>query len=44
MTDTDVDPKTGKVTVTETEVSEVWKIYTIVYNGEAYLENKIFAM
>ena len=44
VTDTDIDPKTGKVTVTETEVSEVWKIYTIVYNGEAYFEDKIFAL
>ena len=44
VTDTAIDPKTGKVTVTETEVSEVWKIYTIVYNGEAYFEDKIFAL
>ena len=44
VTDTAIDPKTGKVTVTETEVSEVWKIYTIVYNDEAYFEDKIFAL
>lgn len=44
VTNTDIDPNTGKVTVTETEVSEVWKIYTIVYNGEAYFEDKIFAL
>ena len=44
VTNTDIDPNTGKVTVTETEVSEVWKIYTMVYNGEAYFEDKIFAL
>ena len=38
VTETNTDPKTGKVTVTETEVTEIWKIYTIVYNGEAYFE------
>ena len=37
VTETNTDPKTGKVTVTETEVTEIWKIYTIVYNGEAIL-------
>lgn len=30
--------------MTETEVTEIWKIYTIVYNGEAYFEDKIFAL
>ena len=44
VTETNTDPKTGKVTVTETEVTEIWKIYTIVYNGEAYFEDKIFAL
>ena len=44
VTDTTVDQKTGKVTVTETEVTEIWKIYTIVYNGEAYFEDEIFAL
>ena len=44
VTDTTVDQKTGKVTVTETEVTEIWKIYTIVYNGEVYFEDKIFAL
>lgn len=44
VTETNTDPKTGKVTVTETEVTEIWKIYTIVYNGEAYFEEKIFAL
>ena len=39
VTDTTIDEKTGKVTVTETEVTEIWKIYTIVYNGEAYFED-----
>lgn len=39
VTETNTDPKTGKVTVTETEVTEIWKIYTIVYNGEAYFED-----
>ena len=29
VTDTTIDEKTGKVTVTETEVTEIWKIYTI---------------
>ena len=44
VTETNTVPKTGKVTVTETEVTEIWKIYTIVYNGEAYFEDKIFAL
>ena len=44
VTETNTDSKTGKVTVTETEVTEIWKIYTIVYNGEAYFEDKIFAL
>lgn len=44
VTETNTDPKTGKVTVTETEVTEIWKIYTIGYNGEAYFEDKIFAL
>lgn len=44
VTETNTDPKTGKVTVMETEVTEIWKIYTIVYNGEAYFEDKIFAL
>lgn len=44
VTETNTDPKTGKVTVTETEVTEIWRIYTIVYNGEAYFEDKIFAL
>ena len=44
VTETNTDPKTGKVTVTQTEVTEIWKIYTIVYNGEAYFEDKIFAL
>ena len=44
VTETNTDPKTGKVTVTETEVTEIWKIYTIVYNGETYFEDKIFAL
>lgn len=44
VTETNTDPKTGKVTVTETEVTEIWKIYTIVYNEEAYFEDKIFAL
>lgn len=30
VTETNTDPKTGKVTVTETEVTEIWKIYTTV--------------
>ena len=44
VTDTTIDQNTGNVTVTETEVTEIWKIYTIVYNGEAYFEDKIFAL
>ena len=30
VTETNTDPKTGKVTVTETEVTEIWKIYIAV--------------
>lgn len=44
VTDTVIDEKTGQVTETEREVSEVWKIYTIIYNGETYFEDKIFAL
>ena len=44
VTDAVIDEKTGQVTETEREVTEIWKIYTIVYNGEAYFEDKIFAL
>lgn len=30
VTETNTDPKTGKVTVTETEVTEIWEIYIAV--------------
>lgn len=44
VTETSVDKKTGKVTVTEKEAAEVWRIYTIVYQGEACFEDTIFAL
>lgn len=44
VTETRVDKKTGKVSVTEKEAAEVWRIYTIVYQGEAYFEDTIFAL
>ena len=44
VTETTIDEETGQATVTEKEITEKWKIYTIVYNGEAYLEDKIFAL
>lgn len=44
VTETSVDKKTGKVTITEREAAEVWNIYIIVYQGEAYFEDTIFAL
>ncbi len=35
---TSVDPETGE----ETTITELWMIYTIVYNGEAYFADNIF--
>lgn len=37
---TETDPDTGK----EITVSETWIIYTVVYNGEAYFSNQVFAL
>lgn len=37
---TETDPKTGE----ENTVSEVWRIYTIVYNGESYFADTVFAL
>lgn len=39
-TSTSTDPETGE----ETTTSEVWIIYTIIYNGEAYFEDTIFKL
>lgn len=39
-TSTSTDPETGE----ETTTSEVWIIYTIIYNGEAYFEDTIFQL
>ena len=44
VTETTIDEETGQATVTEKEITEKWKIYTIVYRGEAYFEDKIFAL
>ena len=44
VTETTIDEETGQATVTEKEITEIWKIYTIVYRGEAYFEDKIFAL
>ncbi len=37
---TDVDPETGEETVT----TEKWMIYTILYNGESYFADQVFAL
>ena len=37
---TETDPETGE----ETTVSETWRIYTIVYNGESYFAETVFAL
>jgi hypothetical protein len=37
---TEKDPDTGE----ETTISETWRIYTIVYNGEAYFSDTVFAL
>lgn len=34
------DPDTGK----ETDISETWRIYTIVYNGESYFADTVFSL
>ena len=39
-TSTSTDPETGE----EITTSEVWIIYTIIYNGEAYFEDTIFLL
>lgn len=37
---TETDPETGE----ETTVSETWRIYTIVYNGESYFADTVFTL
>ena len=37
-----VNEETGEKTITETEVTETWAIYTIVYNGAEYFADHIF--
>ena len=37
-----VDASTGKETETSTTVTEDWKVYTIVYNGEDYFADNVF--
>ena len=37
---TDTDPETGETTTT----TEVWMIYTIVYNGESYFADTVFQL
>ena len=37
-----VNEETGEKTITETEVTETWAIYTIVYNGAEYFADNIF--
>lgn len=37
---TETDPDTGE----ENTISETWRIYTIVYNGESYFAHTVFAM
>ncbi|MDD4509467.1 MAG: C39 family peptidase [Oscillospiraceae bacterium] len=44
VTTTTTDPDTGAVVETEETVTELWMIYTVVYNGEAYFEDTVFAL
>ncbi len=37
---TETDPDTGE----ENTISETWRIYTIVYNGESYFADTVFAL
>ena len=37
-----VNEETGEKTITETEVTETWAIYTIRYNGAEYFSDNIF--
>lgn len=37
-----VNEETGEKTITETEVTETWAIYTILYNGAEYFADNIF--
>lgn len=37
-----VNEETGEKTITETDVTETWAIYTIVYNGAEYFADNIF--
>lgn len=39
-TKTETDPATGK----EVSVTEKWRVYTIVYNGEAYFSEQVFKL
>lgn len=39
-TKTETDPATGK----EVSVTEKWRVYTIVYNGEAYFSEQVFRL
>ena len=44
VTTTKTDPNTGVVTETAKPVTETWMIYTVVYNGEAYFADTVFAL
>ena len=37
-----MNEQTGEKTITETEVTETWAIYTIIYNGAEYFADHIF--
>lgn len=39
-----VNAETGEETVTETEITETWAVYTITYNGETYFADNIFQL
>ena len=41
---TTVDTNTGEETISTTEVTEEWAVYTIVYNGEAYFADNVFGL
>ena len=39
-----VDEETGEEYIIETEVTEMWAVYTITYNGEEYFADQVFGL
>jgi len=44
VTSSTTDPETGEVTETTETITETWMIYTVVYNGEEYFADTVFAL